>query len=190
MFIYHILAMEKDYQTIIEIIKRLHAHTSYKTFYELFNASEITPIKKIQTVYTNLLKSKSNLPNCSLSVADSKKLITNCFNILKKKRSAYNQILNSPYLMYDDSNNYKNSRIMIFASILALLLCFDLAYFCIRFVKYCKLTSSEINITEEIKDSDLKKKKKNRKAVRTLNITKPDMFIIMVYKKIMSIFSR
>lgn len=181
--------MDKDYQAIREIIRRLQKHTNYNTFYDLFGASKFTSIKKIQQEYLNLLKSKTNIPNCDLSLEDSKKLVTNCFNILKKKKSIYNQILDSPYLMYEESENYKNSKMMIFFSILALLLCLDLAYFCVKFVKYCKLTSTEIQI-EENKVTDLKKKKKNKKAVKNLNLTKPDMYIIMGYKKLVSIFSR
>lgn len=181
-FIYCVFALSKEYQTIQEVIKRLHRDTDFKTLYEVFDIYSFTPVDDIQKKFVKLITAKETPPRFHLPLKDYKNLVTACYDILKKNKDAYEEILNSPWLMFDNSNNYKNSRLMIFASILALLLCVDFVYYCYRFAKYCNLTTTEIDA------EPTKKKKKAKKSFIQSSMSKPEMYIYLGYRRLLAIF--
>ncbi|EQB61315.1 dnaj-class molecular chaperone [Vairimorpha apis BRL 01] len=85
-----------EYLNIKSAIENLHKNTSYSTFYELFGSSRFTKISKIQKNFMKMLRSKK-----------SKQLLTTSFDILKRHRKEYDNIINNYSLMIDDSRNYK-----------------------------------------------------------------------------------
>ncbi|WUR02543.1 putative SP-containing membrane protein [Vairimorpha necatrix] len=180
-----IFAFSKDYQTVLEVIKRLHRDTEYKTIYDLFGVYSFTSTSAVQKKFVKLITAKETPPRINLPLKDFKNLVTACYDVIKNKKSAYDEILNNRYLMYDDKKNYTNSRYMIAASLLALLLSLDLVFYCYNFIKYLSLTKSEIE-----DESNSKKKKKARKNAVIKNMTKPDMYIYKGYKKIMSLLGK
>lgn len=116
--------------------------------------------------------------NNKLDLKQSKQLLTTSFDILKRHRKEYDNIINNYSLMIDDSRNYKTSRIIIFLSFISAIVCFDLIYFCIRFIKYSKGNKVQ------------KLKKKGKKAVQIIQNTSPKPFFYMVYCKIISMFKK
>lgn len=166
-----------EYLNIKSAIENLHKNTSYSTFYELFGCSRFTKISKIQKNFMKMLRSKQSISK-DLDLNKSKELLNTSFNILKKHRNEYDKLINSYALMLDDSRNFKTSRAMVFLSLVCAIICLDLIYFCVRFVKYSK--SNKVQ----------KMKKKGKKTVQIIQNSVPRPFLGLVYNKIMHIFRK
>lgn len=166
-----ISTVSKEYLNIKSAIENLHKNTSYSTFYELFGSSRFTKISNIQKKFMKMLRSKQSISD-KLDLKQSKELLTTSFDILKRHRKEYDTIINSYALMFDDSRNYKTSRIMVFLSLLCTIICLDLIYFCVRYVKYSKNNKVQ------------KLKKKGKKTVQVVQNTSPKLIMCLIYSKI------
>ncbi|KAF9765031.1 hypothetical protein NGRA_0070 [Nosema granulosis] len=172
-----------DWQNVMSSIKDLKNKTNFSTFYELFNVSEGASFNKIRKNYMSMIRSKQPIASSLLPKHEQINILTQGFNILRKKREAYDFVLSNSSWLYDDRKNYENTKIIIFLSILALLISLDIIYYSIRYIRYCN--SYVVVKPKNKKTKGENKEGKNSSVVYT---DRPQMVIYRMYMCIRSIF--
>lgn len=175
----------EDWQNVITSIKLLKNKTKFSTYYELFNVSEGASFNKIKSNYMSMLKKQNPINSSNLPKHEQIDILTQGFNVLRKKRNAYDYVLSNSKLLFDDRKNYENTKIIILLSILALLISLDIVYYSIRYLRYC-------NSFVVVKPKE-KKSKGNSKPSKNTSIVygeKPQLFIYRIYMSIKNFLFR
>ncbi|EOB13077.1 hypothetical protein NBO_206g0001 [Nosema bombycis CQ1] len=179
LFLASFLCSEHDeWQNVIRSIKELKNKTNYSTYYELFDVSEGASFYKIKKNYMAMIRKPNPIPSSFLPKHEQVDILTQGFNILRKKRSAYDYVLSNSKWLYDDRKNYENTKIIICLSLLALLVGLDIVYYSIRYVRYC--TNYEV-IDKKEKKGKSKDKKEKKVSATVIYGDKPQMYIYKIY---------
>lgn len=171
----------EDWQNVITSIKKLKSKTDFSTYYELFNVSEGASFSKIKSNYMSMIKKKNPIASSDLPKHEQIDILTQGFNILRKKREAYDYVLANSKWLFDDRKNYENTKIIILLSVLALLISLDIVYYSVRYLRYC--SNFVVVKPKEKKSKGSAKSPKNTSIVYG---ERPQLFIYRIYVSIRS----
>ncbi|AFN83223.1 hypothetical protein EROM_061330 [Encephalitozoon romaleae SJ-2008] len=169
-FVAFVVAIPEDLNSIIMAINRLHKNTKYSTYYEVFGVSENASIASIKKLYQKMMKHPSPIPGIEKR-EDAVALLTEAYNILKNKKSAYDFVLANSYIYIGGKNNFKNNLYVILMSISVGLLAIDLIYFGVKYLVFMA------------NPKKASKKKGNKESV-------PSMMIVSILRLIKSLIKK
>ncbi|WEL38891.1 putative Dnaj domain-containing protein [Encephalitozoon hellem] len=173
LFVALVTAITDDLNSTLMAIKRLHEKTNYSTFYEVFGVSENASITSIKKLYQKMMKLPSPIPGIEKR-EDAVALLTEAYNILKNKKSAYDFILSNSYIYIGGKDNFRNNLYVILMSIVAGLLAIDLIHFGIRYLAFMASP----------------KKTPRKKGPKDTKESAPSMMIVSILRSIKSLIKK